>query len=418
MVVDPASLIVLALVKGLVQGIAQSAAKGGYLALRTQIVGRYGQSVEASISRLEEDPASLYFQENVAHELRSAGAGHDRVLTELAQNFLDLVENFDPDTGSTPNLADPVEQVRRSAGVDAISQILQQHIQRVSTVRASRKMDDVDLLTGKIVQNEDLPRELQESAKQLHGKIQNIIYQIAVRIEDARYQEVELTVSELATGLAGRERARTLVQMDKSIHISYETLRLTVEFFRDLNRTVLANIEKEHSPQQLSNMMFGNAIMIYELTDFMIGYIRDFALGDGLGKLHADAKKRVQEARDRQDKLKTKVQDSNIEPDVRDQTLENIRNREAAFDKLDREWDTYLHEIQQLKETVKGVQGKIPTLEVIRENAEVQIMALQEIAMLRFLKQNSESVRGAVETLQEFRLAPLSSTRVQRLLGV
>jgi hypothetical protein len=39
------------------------------------------------------------------------------------------------------------------------------------------------------------------------------------------------------------------------------------------------------------------------------------------------------------------------------------------------------------------------------------------MAMLRFLKLNAEAVKGTIDTLKGFRLAPLSPTRVQRLVG-
>ena len=48
----------------------------------------------------------------------------------------------------------------------------------------------------------------------------------------------------------------------------------------------------------------------------------------------------------------------------------------------------------------------------------IQILTLQLVAMLRVLTQNSESIRGAVASLKGFRLAPLSSVRVRRLLGI
>lgn len=158
--------------------------------------------------------------------------------------------------------------------------------------------------------------------------------------------------------------------------------------------------------------------MICELTDFVIGYIEGFSLGGDLDKLHAEARQRVKETRDRQKALESRLRGMDVEQAVRDQTLEDIRNRESALRELDSEWDKYLGEMQQLRTTVNEVRGKIPTLEVIRENAHIQIMTLQLVAMLSFLKQNSDSIRGAVDTLQGFRLAPLSSTRVRRLLGV
>jgi hypothetical protein len=93
--------------------------------------------------------------------------------------------------------------------------------------------------------------------------------------------------------------------------------------------------------------------MIYELADFVIGYIEDFT--------HSDTK--------------------------------------------------------QFQGRISEVHAKIPTLELIRENARVQLSVLELVSMLRFLKQNADAVGTAVETLQGFRLTPLTPTKVRRLLG-
>jgi hypothetical protein len=295
-------------------------------------------------------------------------------------------------------------------------------LKRCATVALSMTTsspDDTDLLTARITSNRSLPEELRRSAAHLHNEIRRIVEQVARQIEDARYRKVEMAVSELDTGLRERERAKELVKADKAMHISYETLRLTVEFFGDLNQTVLRRIENESaSPEHQSNMMFGNAIMIYEIADFVIGYIRTFRLGDEHKVLHADAKERVQTARRRQTELERKLAAPGIDPAVRDQTLEDIRIRTAAFDELDRQWERYMEEIQKLHALVDDVKGRVPTLEIIRENAEIQIMTLQLVAMLRFLQRSTDSIRGALNVLQGLRLAPLSSDRVRALLGV
>jgi hypothetical protein len=98
--------------------------------------------------------------------------------------------------------------------------------------------------------------------------------------------------------------------------------------------------------------------------------------------------------------------------------LEDIHHRDGAIDELEKEWISYVGEIGKLHLTVNEIQAKVRTLELIRDNARLQIGVLQAVAMLRFLKQNSDALRGTIETLKGFRLAPLSPNRVRRLLGI
>lgn len=415
--VDPVSLIVGALVNGLIGGLQAAAGEvvmDGYRALRDSISAKYGGQVEASIEMLERHPDSPQCQQAVARELRNAGAGQDPQLVALAERLRGLVES--PERALLQS--DRVERVRRSSALGVIGRVLDEHVGKVLSARASYSVEDTDLLTANISRQGGLPQQVREGIAGLHDRIRVIIEEVAARIEGQRYQEVEQAVAYLQAGLAERQRAARLVQTEKQMHVSYESLRLTVEFLSALNQSILARIESESSPQQLSNMMFGNAIMIYELTDFVIGYVRKFELAGDLEQLHREAKDRVDQTRREQRAFEEKLRAQDIPHPVREQMLEDIRNRDTAFQELDNEWDRYLGEVQQMRGMVEQVRTIVPTLEMIRENARIQIMTLQLVAMLRVLKQNFESIRGTVDTLQGFRLAPLSSARVRRLLGM
>jgi hypothetical protein len=82
------------------------------------------------------------------------------------------------------------------------------------------------------------------------------------------------------------------------------------------------------------------------------------------------------------------------------------------------EWERYVEDMRQFRGRLNAVRERIPTLEVIRENARVQLDVLELVSMLRFLRQNTGAVQSAVETLQGFGLAPLTPSRVRRLLGL
>jgi uncharacterized protein YigA (DUF484 family) len=166
-------------------------------------------------------------------------------------------------------------------------------------------------------------------------------------------------------------------------------------------------------------MMFGNAIMIYELAAFAIDFIANFTLGGmpEVEALHQDTMSRIAKAHEAQERLTASANREGVEPAVRDSTLEDIRQRAAALDFFRDEWNRYVSDTKQFHKRVEEVQNKIPTLELIRENARVQLDVLELVAMLRFLRQNADAVRATVESLQGFRLAPLTPARVRRLIG-
>lgn len=415
-VVDPISIIVMALVKGAATALARNVVNENYNKLRGQIVERYGPEAQASIAQLEQTPDSEHAQRFVEQALRNAGAQNDHQLAALAEQALSFMGDGQG-VASLPERSNPAEAVFRSGGMNALSQILQAHIDRVTVVRANQQLDDADLLSARIKDNENIPRDVRDSAAELHAQIRRVVQQVAERIEDTRYREVEATLSSLDGSMRVLERSRQLIRIDKGMHVSYETLRLAVEFFGELNQTVLRRIaEEDVSPSQLSNMMFGNAVMIYEVTDFVIEYIKAFLLTNEHEALHKEAMEAALRARRSDAELEDSL--DKIDPEVRSDMLEDIHDRASALDELESQWDQYLDEIRDLQALIQDVKGRVPTLEAIRKNACNQITVLQVTAMLRFLRRNSNSIRGAVETVQGLRLARLSSERVRALVGV
>ena len=357
-------------------------------------------------------------------ELRSLGVGNDPELQALANRLLDVVANPRSVVGSSPTggqePADPVEQIYRRVGAQKIGELVDRHVSVVRDVRTRFMMDDMELLSSNIHQNKYVPNQVQDEIASLHMNIRGLIEQIATQIEDGKYRASEQAVDQMMLAYSEKKRAHDIMQADKKMHVSYQALRMTVDFFSDLNETILRRVESEVSPEREGDMVLGNAIMIYELTDFVIRYIQGFAIqgaGD-IQQLHEDARRRMQDLRQQQTALERRAMAASIEPSVREQTLEDLRNREDAIHELETQWETYIGEVADLHSRVGEVRGKLPTLELIRDNARLQIGVIQIVAMLRFLKRNSDAISGTVNALKGFRLVPLTHDRVRRLLGI
>jgi cell division protein FtsB len=250
--------------------------------------------------------------------------------------------------------------------------------------------------------------------------MRTIIEGVARRIEERKYQSAQDAIEGMRLAYADRLRAHELIEADKRIHISYQTLRTTVETFSELNQSVINKLERATDPRSETNLILGNAILIFEITDFLIGYLQRFNV-DGvtdIQRLHEETKKKTEELRQQQRDLERLASAPSIDETVREQTLNDIRNRESSIGLLEREWAQYILSIQSLEEECGTLRGKIPTLELIRENARVQINLIQAVAMLQILKQNVGTIQATIVTLENMKLVTLSTWRVRRLLGV
>jgi hypothetical protein len=403
----------VALVAG-VKGAGGEAGKDAYRLLKNAIVAKYGWSAAASLDDLERNPKSAPVQDRVTRTLQSLGVDHDPELTKLAEQLTLRIEQ-----GPQVDPVDPVDRTKWVAGFSAVRETLYQQLHKLEYVQHNFDVDDSDLLSSRISQSQNIPRQLSADLSTLHGRIRATIEQMARHIEDGKYADAEAVVQSLHN-FKDRDRAARLLQADKQMRVSYEALRCTVDVFSEFNQDVLKNIRNEQDPQRERQMLFGNAILIYELADFVIGYIEDFKPGgfDDLSALHDEACRRVESGREKEAELEASARRDTVRPQARDAALEDIKYRRDALDVFEKEWQQYVNEAKDFYNQAGEVRSNIPTLEVIRDNALRQIDVLMMASMLGFLRQNSETVRYTAEKLQTFRLAPLTSSRVRRLIGV
>ena len=311
---------------------------------------------------------------------------------------------------------EPDEQQGQYGSDDAVAQALDSHAKRVADIRANYPLNNSDIVPSKSSLAEEVPSDLRVEASSLYTRILQIIQQIARRIEDAEYRHAELFIQGLIN-LHEKKRATRLVHADKEIRISYQTLRLAVGYFIELNTVLQSRLKQEPFTERRDQIMFDSWVSIYELLGFVIGYIEEFTPG-GLSELKAfqqEMLRRIESVRTEQKRLAASAQRDRIEPAVRDAVLENIRDRDAELTVISNELERYVTEMMRFYSRIKEVQGGIPTLQIMREYARVQLNVLESVSMLRFLKQSAEAIQGIIEMLQGFPLDPLTPTEISTL---
>jgi len=407
-VVDPVSFTVTVLAKAFLTGIGTAAGKDAYYSLKNTLRRQYPDAIP-DMEALERHPGSPELQAQLAAALRRLHAENDEHMRQLAQQLKDAIE-----FGSS---ADPVDELKRAVGFQQLQDILNRQLDRLIGIRMSYRVDGADLLSSNISRATDVPADIRAEVRALHEKIRRLIAHFALTIEGGKYGETERLVNNLPAR-SMQERAVRLVEADKELHVSYETLRLTVSFFGDFNVAVLDAIKETPSADRQLHMMFGNAIMLYELADYVIGFVENFTPGglQDLESLHQEALRRVETTREAQQRLREQAEREGIDVAVRDGILRDVKQREEALITFQEEWGRYLADVKQLYSPLAEVRGKIPNLELIRENARIQIEVLEMVSMLRFLKESSSSIRATVDILKGFQLVPLTASRVRRLL--
>ena len=164
--------------------------------------------------------------------------------------------------------------------LDANKAILAEHLELV--IRAVREcsVSPRDLTSG-AVQRTPLPHEIKEGIAQLHTMIRTIITSAAERIQNRRYRSLEDAIGEKYQVVQQKERANAFIAAEKQVNTSVYALRLTVSHFVELNRWILERLKQAQSVRNSSmarEFVLANAILVYELCDFVIEYIEHFQI--------------------------------------------------------------------------------------------------------------------------------------------
>ena len=263
---------------------------------------------------------------------------------------------------------------------------------------------------------------VRDAVATLHQKMRVLVAEIAKRIEGQKYKSSQEAVENLSLSRAQKNKATALVSADEKIHVSCQSLKVTVELFCELNKQIVKKLEssKDFAPADEGKLILGNALLVYELTDFAIQFIENFRLAglDEVETIHKEMLKTIGTLRDEQQSLRKQAESPDIEDFLKQQVLFDIDQRNESIQTLEAEWSAYMETIGLLKGETAHISKKIPGLRLIRDNAKAQINTLAAVAVLQIVRSNIHTIEATVLQLEKIQLASLSADRVKRLLGI
>jgi len=270
-----------------------------------------------------------------------------------------------------------------------------------------------------------VPASIHQQISNLQIKFQTIINSVAVKIEDNKYKSAEEAIEDMQRrgriSAAQKNITQQLVSADKKLHISCQSLKVTVDFFTALNEHMVQEIETCKDSDQEYRLVPGNAILVYELTDFVIKYLQSFET-EGISEIYAvksEIDRKIQKIKTEIEELRNRTQSDKIFPDIKQNILSNVAEREEAVKIITNAWNDYLGEVKTLSDETDSFIGNwLPNLELIRDDAKNQITTLDAVAIVRALKGNLNALKSVGKSLKTIPLVSLSPDRVRRLLGL
>jgi hypothetical protein len=358
-----------------------------------------------------------------------------RSYSPVKDNLLVSTSNPNPPFPPVPSPGVYQDQVRAaqqevfSRGTSGLIDLANAFVPQVQAARAVLQLADLGFTSAELVkllaprQRRKLPADLAngvlDQIVSYQGRTRELIDWMAVTIEYYDYFDREQAAQALRAANT-REFALALVSAERAMNVSARSFRLLSEVLVDFNRVILQKLPDADGEAE-REVLFANAVLVYETLDFMVRYLEDYQIRGlpELEKLAGDVRQRTSGtladiARQREATRALQVTDEQKQRIFREQD-----EHEEALKVIASEWASFMGEKRDLASSVSGrVANQLAILKVRRDGARTWIEVLGLAAITRMIRESITDMEQAVLEVASLDLAPLPLSRLHRLIGL
>jgi hypothetical protein len=320
-------------------------------------------------------------------------------------------------------------ELEKNAGYQAVLTYLQDYTKKVRDIQEKYAFSNRDIMNPRLIDNPKLTSEELAILADLKRKLDTIIHEVAERVEKHRVVSYDDYTQRYELNAYDRLRINSLVGSVRDINKSIQKIKFTVENFSRCNKFIISGLDEciaQGDFNKSKMFVLGNMLLIYELANYLIDFLENFKLEGIDDILHLSQKEleKINATMQTLQKLKLDAESPEIDARVKEQILTNLHDRERSLETFKEEWDKYTTGINGVQSKVGNLKDKIPTLKLIRDNAQNQLDFF-EIMKIFGVMMVAETVRKNLDTLEvvtlpldEIELISLPPHRVHTLIGL
>lgn len=279
-----------------------------------------------------------------------------------------------------------------------------------------------NIISDDVLTNKRFPKRIQKTIESYRNEVKKIISATAAHIERNKFETVEEAVSDLQSGEAEMNKVTSLLRGQRKLSCSFETVAVAVDLFSLVNEQIREEI-KETSPSKAgskyTDLMLKNAILIYELTTFLINYLEEYSLTgvDDLEKVKQEVENDF--LHPLEDQLRHSEEQAishSGDEEASQQLLTNIEERRKVVSLVRERWSKFDSKIESLQGGVNTLKSIIPDLKLRKLDAQGQILTLQVVQLVRAFDANL-SLINKVADLKKLAVEPFTVDDARILLG-
>ena len=312
----------------------------------------------------------------------------------------------------TAQVAEKLEKAEREVAFETATALAKKHIDILTEIRERHLIDDSELLSERIVSIPKISAQMKREVSGLRDRLRTAILTVAANIEERKYRDAT-QIAKSTPGMKQRQIASNIVDSEKRLHISVQSLQVTVDVFNTLNDQILEYLDKD------ARKFFANAVLISELASFLIEYIKKFEV-DGLidiQNLHKERLPYFKQIRADIGKSRKQLADARISEEERALRMAELKASAENLEEIERSWSEWVRDYQGNVKWVQSVRDLIPALEARRDVANIRLKLLQEMGILARIRENAMALRETTLTISQLKLAPLPNEKLKRLIS-
>lgn len=285
---------------------------------------------------------------------------------------------------------------------------------------------NVDLFSSSLLANRDIHQTIKTAIRERSENIRKIIAATAYFIEEQKIKSVDEVMQRAGEALQAydRQRLANLADAQKNLNLSYATLSAIVEIFKRANTAVIGEIQKlgqaDNDAKRIekTKLYLKNAIIMYELSSFVIDYLSSFGLAgiDDLKHIREEVLADVKKGHAADEKLERDL--NGVSEGIREMTLTEIAQRKVFRQKVVQKWDETMKSIDDQMGRTSTAKNFIKDLTAIRDNMRGRIDILNIAATTNLVQSSISSMNELATGLHGWELPPLDETAARELLGM
>lgn len=278
---------------------------------------------------------------------------------------------------------------------------------------------DLDILSDGIASNSKLSKSIRERITAYSEEAKAYIFSTAALIEKQKFEDFDEVIASIKAGEAEKQKIKILFQGYRRLSFSIETIKVTVDFFSMINKSIVEKVSLvPRTSPEFSDLMFRNAILVYEFTSFLIQYLEEFGIMgiEDIEKVKQDVEYKLEQVEKACKELENDPFLKN-NPEFEEQVRKDNFEKRKIFELVKQKWESFENSINKGKGTTESaVSNLIPNLRFRQKQAKTQLMALEIITFVQAFQLNIELANQFAD-VKQLELAPLTAEDVRQLFG-